>query len=66
MSSVHTEPGSILKAAMREVEEAREYFNRAEPEMIDEAIYGLKEKELRLDRIIREMKRERGLRTIEY
>jgi hypothetical protein len=54
-----------MKTAIREVEEAREFFNQATPEIIDEAIYELKAKELRLNRIIREMKRERGLKTIE-
>ena len=56
-----------LRQAITEVKEAQEYFDMVEgKEQIDEAIYGLKEKELRLNRIIRDIKKVRGLKTIEH
>lgn len=67
MFRTHTEPLSMLKAAMTEIEEAREFFDRAEGnEQIDEATTRLIAAEMTANRIIREIKKERGLRIREY
>ena len=65
MFRAYTKSFSILKSAVKEADEANEFYNYAEPEMIDEAIYELKAKELRLDRIIREIRRKSGLKTLD-
>jgi len=67
MSTVHTEPSTELQNAMREVEEAQAYFDRAEgDEQIDEAHLRLMAAEATANRIVRDMKRERGLRVHDY
>ena len=67
MSSVHTEPVAILQSAIADVRDAREYFNYAEgQEQIDEATIRLTSAETTVNRIIRDMKRERGLKVSEY
>jgi hypothetical protein len=57
MPRTHSKSFPALQSAMTEVEEAREYSDRAEPEIIDEAIFRLKAAELRADRIVREIKK---------
>ena len=67
MSSVHTEPCSILQAAMRDIDEAQVYYDLAVgQEQIDEAAIRLTSAETTVNRIIRDMKRERGLARHEY
>jgi len=67
MSSVHTEPVAILQSAIADVRDAREYFDQAEgQEQIDEATIRLTAAEATVDRIVREMKQERGLKMREY
>lgn len=67
MSSVYTDPVAILQSALAEVREAGEYLNQAEgDEQIDEAHLRLIEARATANRIIRDMKRERGYRVHEY
>ena len=67
MSRTYSESGSILQAAMNEVEEAQAYFDRAEGrEQIDEATIRLTAAITTVDRFIREMKREKGLKVHKY
>lgn len=67
MSSVHTEPVAILQSAIADVRDAREYFNYAEgQEQIDEATIRLTAAETTVNRIIRDMKKQRRLKVSEY
>ena len=67
MSSVHTDPVAVFRMAMAEFREAREYYNLAVgQEQIDEATIRLTAAEATVDRIVREMKQERGLKMREY
>ena len=67
MFSVYTDAVAILQSALADVRAAREYFNQAEgQEQIDEAIIRLTSAETTVNRIIRDMKRERGLKVHEY
>lgn len=67
MPRTYSESFSILQSAMRDVEEAQAYYDRAEgQEQIDEASIRLTAAITTVDRIIREMKRERGLKMRKY
>lgn len=67
MFSVYTDAVAILQSALADVRDAREYFNQAEgQEQIDEAIIRLTSAETTVNRIIRDMKRKRGLKVHEY
>ncbi len=67
MSSVYTDPVAVFRMAMAGVRDAREYFDQAEgQEQIDEATIRLTSAETTVNRIIRDMKRERGLRVHDY
>ncbi|GEM_PF-7091850 len=58
------EMGAAVEA-VRELQAAQDYFDRAEPEEIDEAIHRLTAAELRSTRLLRELKlkerKERGI-----
>ena len=67
MFSVYTDAVAILQSALADVRDAREYFNQAEgQEQIDEAHLRLMAAEATVNRIIRDIKRERGLKVHEY
>lgn len=67
MFRTHTESLTALQAAMDMVEEARAYLAEAEgDEQIDEAHLRLMAAEATVNRIIRDMKRERGLKVHDY
>lgn len=56
-------PGPEMGAAIEAIEElqaAQAYFNRAEPEEIDEAIHRLAAAELRSTRLLKELKGRKG------
>lgn len=48
----------VLANAILELHEARDYFDQAEPEQIDEATYRLNAAEIKVNRVINELKKE--------
>jgi hypothetical protein len=67
MLETYTESLAAFQSAMAEVERAQEYLDQAKgKEQTDEAIIRLTAARATVDRLIRDIKRERGLKVREY
>lgn len=67
MLETYTESLAAFQSAMAEVERAQEYLDQAKgKEQTDEAIIRLTSARITADRVIRDIRREQGLKVREY